>query len=134
MLRKTIYAQFCAGETLKDVRITLSGLKGIGYKGVILAHAKEIVLESGGNLTGEEKYDELAAGTDVEIWKQSNLETLSMVEEGDFIAVKYGSCIACPSSFESAYPVHLSDFPEQGHMLCSNLLKAYNQAKGLTMQ
>lgn len=88
---------------MKDVRITLSGLKGIGYKGVILAHAKEIVLESGGNVMEEGKYDYLAAGTDVETWKQSNLETLGMVEEGDFIAVKCGPSIACPSSFKSAY-------------------------------
>lgn len=100
VLRKTIYAHFCAGETLKEVRNTQSGLKEVGYKGVMLAHAREIVLESGKNETEEEKYDDLVAGTDVESWKQSNLETLGMVEEGDFVAVKYGPCIACTSSFE----------------------------------
>lgn len=89
VLRKTIYAHFCAGETLKDVRTTLSGLKETGYKGVILAHAREIVLESGGNVSTEEKYDDHVARSDVEGWKQSNLETLSMVEEGDFLAVKF---------------------------------------------
>ncbi|MCJ1466545.1 proline dehydrogenase [Pseudocyphellaria aurata] len=89
ILRKTIYAHFCAGETLKDVRRTLSGLKRIGYRGVILAHAREIVLPAGKNATAEEKVDDLAAGMDVETWKQSNLDTLSMVEEGDFIAVKF---------------------------------------------
>lgn len=89
MLRKTIYAHFCAGETLKDVRTTLSGLKETGYEGVILAHAREIVLESGENVSTEEKYDDHVARSDVEGWKQSNLETLSMVEEGDFLAVKF---------------------------------------------
>lgn len=134
ILKETIYAHFCAGETLKDVRRTLSGLKGIGYKGVILAHAREIVLPAGKNVTAEEKYDDLVAGTDVETWKQSNLDTLSMVKEGDFIAVKYGLCITCISCTECAYPVHLSDLPEQGHRLCSNLLKASNQPKGWRMQ
>lgn len=101
MLRKTIYAHFCAGENLRDVRKTLSGLKRIGYKGVILAHAKEIVLKGVETLTAKEKCDDLVAKSDVEAWKQSNLETLDMVEEGDFIAVKYGPCIVCTSSFEN---------------------------------
>lgn len=55
VLRKTIYAHFCAGETLKDVRITVSGLKEAGFKGVILAHAREIVPESGEDVLTEEK-------------------------------------------------------------------------------
>ncbi|MCJ1429912.1 proline dehydrogenase [Sticta canariensis] len=89
VLRKTLYAHFCAGETIGEVRTTLSRLKEIGYKGVILAHAKEIVLEAGKNVAADEKYDDLVAGLDVETWKHSNLETLKMVEEGDFVAVKF---------------------------------------------
>lgn len=134
VLRKTIYAHFCAGETLNDVRTTLSGLRGIGYRGVILAHAKEITLEGGGKVTVKEKYDDLVATTDVETWKQSNLETLNMVDQSDFVAVKYGPCIACTSFLKSAYPVHPSDSPEQGHRLCGNLLKACSQPKGWRMQ
>src|SRR5882757_2539939 len=35
LLRKTFYAQFCAGETPSEVRTTISELKDTGFKGVI---------------------------------------------------------------------------------------------------
>lgn len=121
-------------ENPGEVRTTLTRLKEIGYKGVILVHAKKIVLEAGKNVAADEKYDDSVGGLEVETWKQSNLETLRLVEEGDFVAVKYGPCIACTSSFESAYQAHLSAFLERGHRLYSNLLKACNQPRELKMQ
>ncbi|KAK8065012.1 hypothetical protein PG997_011759 [Apiospora hydei] len=43
-MKKTFYAQFCAGESAPEVRQTISGLKNIGFTGVILGYAKEVVL------------------------------------------------------------------------------------------
>lgn len=90
LLRKTFYAQFCAGETKTEVQKTVTGLKTMGYKGVILAYGKEIVLEKG------EKVDvtsSQSAGStaeeDVQHWKEGTLETVQMAEEGDMIGLKF---------------------------------------------
>jgi proline dehydrogenase len=44
-LKKTLYAQFCAGETPAEIKGTVTQLKQMGYAGVILAYAKEVVLQ-----------------------------------------------------------------------------------------
>jgi hypothetical protein len=45
LLKKSFYAQFCAGEKPAEIRRTIEGLQEMGYKGVILGYAKEVVLE-----------------------------------------------------------------------------------------
>ena len=93
LLKKTFYAQFCAGETVDEVRKTVKGLKDMGYEGVILGLGKEIVLEKGTEINApsalsmqseEQNNDKL-----VHLWKESNLKTVEMAEEGDFIALKF---------------------------------------------
>ncbi|KAM0797898.1 FAD-linked oxidoreductase-like protein [Usnea florida] len=90
LLKKTFYAQFCAGETKTEVQKTVMGLKAMGYKGVILAYGKEIVLQKG------EKVDvtstQSAGSTteeDVQHWKEGTLKTVQMAEEGDMIGLKF---------------------------------------------
>lgn len=90
VLKKTFYAQFCAGETSTEVQKTVKGLKTMGYKGVILAYGKESVLRKG------EKVDissaqpaDLTAETDLRAWKEGTLKTVQMAEEGDMIALKF---------------------------------------------
>lgn len=90
LLKNTIYAHFCAGENPEEVKKTVSNLKRIGYRGVILAYAKETLVEGG---RGGEKiisgYNvDGPAALEVETWKQGNLDTVKLAEEGDFVAVK----------------------------------------------
>lgn len=90
ILKKTFYAQFCAGETSKEVQHTVKGLKEMGYKGVILAYGKEIVLAKGEHVPISTIPSEMQAiERDVQEWKEGTLKTVNMAEEGDFTALKF---------------------------------------------
>ncbi len=88
ILKKTFYAQFCAGETAVEVRQVVKGIKSIGFSGVILGHAREVVLKKG-ETVGEEGSRAERSVADVDRWRQGTLETLVMMEEGDEVALKY---------------------------------------------
>ncbi|KAJ5184218.1 hypothetical protein N7492_001834 [Penicillium capsulatum] len=91
LLRWTVYDHFCAGVNRDEVSRTVAAVKEIGYQGVILGYAREIVLDpteqiahdAAGSVTYSDKCYEL-----VDEWKKGNLETLSMVGSGDFLGVK----------------------------------------------
>lgn len=87
-LRKTLYAHFCAGENLDGVRKKICNLKALGYSGVILGHGREIVKHDEMLRAGRAEID-LTPQEDVEDWKRSNLETVSLVDKGGFVALKY---------------------------------------------
>ena len=93
LLKKTFYAQFCAGETIDEVKRTVKGLKEMGYKGVILGYGREIVLEKDNTLeacSAPSTSTEVQRNDDmVQAWKEGNLKTVEMAEEGDFIALKF---------------------------------------------
>lgn len=95
ILRKTFYDQFCAGETAEETRACVKGLKAVGFRGVILTYAKETVFDHltkslhgyHGRIEGQ-----LAAAThdsDIEDWRVGVLKTASMIEAGDYLAIKY---------------------------------------------
>lgn len=95
-LKKTFYAQFCAGENAAEVTRTVAGLKHMGFTGVILGYAREIVLsdEQTRNLTactsGKEQ-QECVAG-EISPWKKGTLETVALASPGpggDFVALKF---------------------------------------------
>ncbi|KAL1641017.1 proline dehydrogenase [Diplodia intermedia] len=91
LLRWTVYNHFCSGTTPQEVRKSVDDLKSVGYQGVILTHAKEIVLDE-----PDQQAATADAGTEhgsqchgmVEKWKQSSLDTLRMLGAGDFLALK----------------------------------------------
>lgn len=92
LLRWTVYNHFCAGTNQREVSRTVAELKKIGYQGVILGYSKEVVLD----LNEKVAQDESGAATYsdkcyevVDEWKKGTLDTLHMVESGDFLAVKY---------------------------------------------
>ena len=93
LLKKTFYAQFCAGETMDEVKRTVKGLKEMGYKGVILGYGREIVLKKDNMLEAcpaPSTMVEVQRNEDVvQAWKEGNLKTVEMAEEGDFIALKF---------------------------------------------
>lgn len=92
-LKKTFYAQFCAGEQAPEVRQTITKLKDIGFTGVILGYAKEVVLpESQAQALAEQDMGkETQADIDHEIapWADGTLTTISLAERGDYVALKF---------------------------------------------
>ena len=93
LLKKTFYAQFCAGETPREVRRTIESLKNTGYEGVILGHAKEVVLskEEAEGLGASTEGDSQTAVNAQEIgqWKQNIIDTVELSQKGDFVALKF---------------------------------------------
>lgn len=90
LLKKTFYRQFCAGETREEIQKTVKNLKSLGYKGVILGYAKEVVIESDVATAIKSKPTNSLAETktEVEQWKTGTMETIRLTEEGDFVALK----------------------------------------------
>lgn len=94
LLKFTFYKHFCAGENAKEVNQTISQLKHLGFKGVILTYAREIIVDKSSR---EEKSRGSAAAeeilpveeySDIESWKQGVLETAGLLGDGDVLAIK----------------------------------------------
>lgn len=92
-LKKTFYAQFCAGEDATEVRHTISRLKNIGFSGVILGYAKEVVLpeSQAQDLGAQDMTKETQLDIDGEIapWTTGTLATVGLAETGDYVALKF---------------------------------------------
>ncbi|TQV94054.1 proline oxidase PrnD [Cordyceps javanica] len=92
-LKKTFYAQFCAGENPAEVRATIARLKNIGFSGVILGYAKEVVLtqDQAAATAAEDQGKETAAdiANEIEPWAHGTLETVALAEPGDYVALKF---------------------------------------------
>ncbi|KAI1441972.1 proline dehydrogenase [Annulohypoxylon stygium] len=108
VLRPLIYNHFCAGIDPLEIRKTIASIKRVGYTGVILNYAREIIA------------DELSEpGSDVDIlarqiqhWLDGNLKTLSMLDRGDYIGIKYtgaGGCIASALTANEKPPKQFED-------------------------
>ncbi|KAK2744584.1 proline dehydrogenase [Myotisia sp. PD_48] len=95
ILRKTIYAQFCAGETTLEVEQCVQTLKDRGLAGVILGFAKEGRMNETetkavtSKVSTTEEAEELIMSQEVNSWKKGNLDTIDLAGEGSFVAVKF---------------------------------------------
>ncbi|KAK2625505.1 hypothetical protein QTJ16_004817 [Diplocarpon rosae] len=94
LLKRTFYAQFCAGETSSEVQATVSRLRSLGFSGVILAYAKEVVLDktqASAPIQNKDTESESEARIKNEIipWANGTLETVRMTRPGDFVALKF---------------------------------------------
>ncbi|KAL2022112.1 hypothetical protein VTK56DRAFT_6156 [Thermocarpiscus australiensis] len=92
-LKKTFYAQFCAGESAAEVRRTIDSLKRLGFSGVILGYAKEVVL-TGAQAEelasrGSEAATEECIRTEIDPWATGTMETVLLASPGDFVALKF---------------------------------------------
>lgn len=81
LVRGIFYNHFCAGENAKEVNGTIKSMKKMGFDGVILGYAREILAGKGVAPSGSSK--EI-----VEQWKRGTLETLAMLGPADFLAIK----------------------------------------------
>lgn len=91
-MKRTFYAQFCAGEDPAEVRRTIDGLKRMGFSGVILGYAKEVVLSEeqrkdlASSQTGEAAED--CVRNEITPWAAGTMETVKLAQPGDFVALK----------------------------------------------
>jgi hypothetical protein len=90
-LKKSFYAQFCAGENPAEVQATINRLKHIGFTGVILGYAREVVLtdkqaEEVGLTLGQET--QKVIDNEIVPWADGTLETVRLAQPGDFVALK----------------------------------------------
>lgn len=95
LLKRTLYNQFCAGETELETKACVRQLKDLGFKGVILTYAKEMVFDhkakSSNHHTSDKFVDAEAAvakDTDIEAWRVGTLKTVDLISEGDILALK----------------------------------------------
>ena len=105
LLKKTFYAHFCAGETPSEVQATAQRLRTMGFKGVILAYGKEIVLNKASKAkilskapnhdphqtpsSTQSSEDQALAAQDIEAWRKGTLATVDMTHANDFVALKF---------------------------------------------
>ncbi|KAI9047585.1 hypothetical protein LZ554_008298 [Drepanopeziza brunnea f. sp. 'monogermtubi'] len=88
-LKKTFYAQFCAGETASEVKATVDSLRSLGFSGVILAYAKEVVLDKSQTASLSPAAVEACIRDEIIPWANGTLETVRMTRPGDFVALKF---------------------------------------------
>lgn len=95
------YAQFCAGRTEAEIRRTIEGLREMGYRGVILAYAREVDLSNSHYQSGTADSNAMHQ-EHVAQWLQGTLQTIKYAHEGDYVAVKYtGAGIGCVHALET---------------------------------
>jgi len=92
-----MYNQFCAGETVKEANSCIRQLKDLGFRGVIMTYAKELVFDRNakvefhvgdGTEIAPEGKDKADICKEIEQWKSGTLSTVDLIEEGDILAVK----------------------------------------------
>ncbi|EEP79882.1 predicted protein [Uncinocarpus reesii 1704] len=100
LVDKMFYAQFCAGRTEAEIRRTVEGLREMGYRGVILAYAREVDLSNSQYQAGSAESNALHQ-EHVAQWLQGTLQTIKYAQSGDYVAVKYtGAGIGCVHALE----------------------------------
>ncbi|OCL13008.1 proline oxidase PrnD [Glonium stellatum] len=86
LLKTTFYAQFCAGESHKEVqRSTMAAKTDLGYDGIILEFALEVLEGEGGEATADSEATKQA----IEAWRKGMLESVRMASPGDFVGLKW---------------------------------------------
>ena len=86
-LKTTVYDQFCAGENGPEAISTVREVKRMGFQGVILTYAREIV-----DGLGEEESRETGAAVarnQIQEWYDGVMETVEMIGKHDFAALKF---------------------------------------------
>ncbi|PLB50610.1 FAD-linked oxidoreductase [Aspergillus steynii IBT 23096] len=94
LLKLTFYKQFCAGETGSETQQTLRHMKDLGFRGTILTYAKETVFDHKTNkshglgITTDLAQEKTQHCPTIEAWRKGTLETIDLLGDGDYLAVK----------------------------------------------
>ncbi|KAI9649932.1 proline dehydrogenase [Ciborinia camelliae] len=91
LVRKFIYDHFIAGENASQVRASVADMKKLGFSGVILGYAKEVNVTGGGVQHGDARgsVTEEAGERAIKEWRDGLMNTLSLLEPGDFLSLKF---------------------------------------------
>jgi proline dehydrogenase len=84
VLKPFIYDQFCAGTTRREIQKTISDVQKMGFAGVILCYAKEVLLDHDNQALGSQG----TRAAEVRKWLDGNLETLDMIGPGNWLGIK----------------------------------------------
>lgn len=84
LIKNTIYRQFNAGENKVEVQRSIEEIKKLGYRGVLLGYAREVLVGE----SATSPHDQGLAPQEVATWLKGTLDTVDMATEGDFIALK----------------------------------------------
>lgn len=84
ILRTTLYDHFCGGWQRDQIQGCLNKVKSIGYAGVILQYAREIVAHD----RAESSSAVDISAQQIKKWHEGNMQTLSMLGAGDYMAIK----------------------------------------------
>lgn len=84
LVKHTLYKQFNAGENKLEVQQSIQAIKQLGYRGVLLGYAREVLVGEG----NVDPRDEKAARAEIQTWLDGTLQTVDMAQEGDFVALK----------------------------------------------
>lgn len=87
-LKPLIYDQFCAGTNRAEVQNTVADIKRLGFSGVILCYGKELQVDQNEKLLGSVGYNLKVPDAEINQWREGNLQTLSMIGEGDWLGIK----------------------------------------------
>ncbi|KAK6340399.1 proline dehydrogenase [Orbilia blumenaviensis] len=85
-LKHTFYNHFCAGNTPTEIQSTLRRLKSWGFRGIILAYAKEVEVPAN---PSKETISQEHLEADISTWRDATIETIKYAEPKSFVAVKY---------------------------------------------
>ena len=85
LIKHTIYKQFNAGESKLEVQQSIREIKALGYRGVFLGYARELLAGEGAQLSDAGQAAERA---EIQQWLDGTLQTVDMAQEGDFVALK----------------------------------------------
>ncbi|KAF3171106.1 proline dehydrogenase [Orbilia oligospora] len=85
-LKHTFYNHFCAGNTPNEIQSTLTRLKSWGFRGIILAYAKEVEVPA---KLSRENISQEHLEFDIKTWKDATVKTIEYAEPNSFVAVKY---------------------------------------------
>ncbi|KAL3417229.1 proline oxidase [Phlyctema vagabunda] len=124
-VRKLMYEHFAAGENGSEVKKTITSMKQMGFRGVILGYAKEVSVTEDLALQMVSTTSEKSDPTDpiIQAYFQGTIKTLSLVGAGDFLAIKFSG--GGPSVLEAL--AHNKppppDFLEGMHRVCEAAVK-----------
>ncbi|KAL4922477.1 FAD-linked oxidoreductase-like protein [Aspergillus aurantiobrunneus] len=85
LVKHTLYKQFNAGENKLEVQRSINTIKQLGYRGVLLGYAREVLVSE----SNTDPADEKASRQEIQMWLDGTLHTVDMAQEGDFVALKF---------------------------------------------
>lgn len=86
VFQQTFYRQFCAGENKQQVQRTISELQDVGYDGVVLEYASEVLDEHTQASTGRTTAQDVES---IKKWRTDVITTVEMAGSGDCVALKW---------------------------------------------